>query len=153
MGRGRSRLCGGDADDGDAELIGEVEEFDLVDHDDIAGGEGEAAAAVLVHVLDGADADGWDIGPAVVPGACALAERPATRAAEDADAVDHAVGAFYGFDGDDVAVADGDRLADVEAESLGEEGPGEGDVGALVGGGLTAGHDAGFGEGVGDGCG
>lgn len=141
-----SALDDGDADDGDAEFVGQVEEFLSIDHDDVAGGECEAPAPVLVEVSDGGESDGWDVAAPVVPGASALAEGPALGLAEFTDTLDHAVGAFDGFDGDDVAFADGDGLSDVEAEGFAEERPDEVDVGGLCGGWLAFGHDAGGGE-------
>ncbi len=146
-------MAGGDTDDGDAEFVGALDHFGLLEHDDVADGEGEAASAIGVHVFEGVDADGRDIAAAVVAGAGALAEGPAFGAAEAAGAGDHFVGAFDGFDGDDIAFADGDGLADVEAEGFAEHGPDEVDIAALFGGGAGAGHDARGGEFVWDGGG
>src|SRR5205823_3452151 len=99
----------------------------------VARGQGQAAAAVVVEILDRLHADGGDIGSAVVPGAGALEEGPAGGAAGLGDPLDHAVGPLDGLDGDDIPVADGDRLADVQAQDLGQERPGELDVGPLLG--------------------
>lgn len=65
------------ADDGDAELVCEVEHFCFVDHDDIADGECEASSSGGVEVSDGVRADGWDVAAPVVACACAFAECPA----------------------------------------------------------------------------
>jgi len=108
---------------------------------------------VGVEVFDGFEAHGGDVGAAVVAGAGAFAEGPTRVFAEGAGALDHAVGALDGLDGEGVAAADGDGLADVEAKDLGEERPGEGDVGALLGGGVDLAHDAGGGHLFGDGGG
>ncbi len=135
-------LGGGDADDGDAQLVSQADHVVLVEHDDIARGQGEAAAAVGLEVFDGVDAHGGNVGTPVMAHARALDQGPALGAAELADAVDHAVGAFDGLDGDDIPLANGDGLANVQAENLGEEGPDKVDVGLLLGRRLTLGHYA-----------
>src|SRR5262245_60732780 len=88
---GRSGLAGRYADDGDAQTVGKGEHLRLVDHDHIARGQGQAAAAVVIEILDGLGADGWDIAAAIVPGASALEQGPSARAAGFADALDHPV--------------------------------------------------------------
>lgn len=56
-----SAHAAGHAHDGDAGLVGEFEDFLAFDHDDIAGGECEAAGAGRGHHLDGHGPDGGDI--------------------------------------------------------------------------------------------
>ncbi len=60
------------------------------------------------EVFDGLKADGGDIGTAVVLGAGAFGEGPAASFAEGGGALNHSVGAFDGFDGDDIEIADGE---------------------------------------------
>ena len=87
--------------------------------------------------------------PHVLVGVGGLAEDPSLALTEFAGTFDQAVGAFHGFDGDDVAVFAGEGLADEEFVDAFEEGPGEVDVDLDGGGGFGAGHDAFGGEGFG----
>jgi hypothetical protein len=150
---GAKRIASDDlrnADDGDAEVVGEVDHAFLLEHDDVASGEGDASAASGGELLDRGGTDGRDVAATVVTDAGAFAEGPAAGAAETCDALDHLVGTFDGFDGDDVTLADGEGLADVEAEQVVHHAPGELDVGLLLGGGLGAGHHADVGHLIGD---
>ena len=47
-----------DADDGDAEVVGEVDHAFFFEHDDVARGEGDASAAGGGELLDGGGTDG-----------------------------------------------------------------------------------------------
>lgn len=136
----------GDADDGNFEFVGAFDHLYAVEHNDIARGDRQAGPAVFGEVLDGLETDGGDIGSAVVLGAGALGEGPAAAFAEGGCSLDHAIGAFDGFDGDYIQIADCERLPDVESEEFSEHGPDEIDVGLLGSGRLCEGHDAGLGE-------
>ncbi len=101
---------------------------------------------MLVHVLEGLDPNRRHIRSTIVLGAGALHQGPPPASAQLARAGDHLVRAFDRFDGDHIAITDGERLPDVESEQLGEERPHELDVRALVRAGLGRGHHAWFGE-------
>jgi len=132
--------------DGDLEFVRFLDHLDAVEHDHISRGDRETRAAVLCEVFDGLESNGGNIGSAVVLGASAFGEGPSAFLAEFAGAFDHAVGAFDGFDGDDIEIADAQRLSDVEAQEFGEHGPHEIDVRLLSRGGLGERHHAGLGE-------
>ena len=117
-----------DADDGDAQLVGQADHFVLLEHDHFARREREATGAGGVQHADGVDAHGGNVSPAVVAHAGGFDECPALGPAQAAGTLDHAVGAFDGFDGDDVTFAHGDGLADVQAQQRGHLGPGPLDV-------------------------
>jgi len=146
------RSCGqwsvrdGNADDCDLEFVRSLDHLDSIEHDDISRSDRKARTSILREVLDGLESNGGDIGTTVVLGARAFRECPSAFLAEFTGAFDHAVGAFDGFDGDDIEIADAQRLSDVETQEFGEHGPDEIDVRLLSGGGLGERHHAGLRE-------
>lgn len=134
------------ADDGDFVAVGQFHDFTALEDDGFAGFEDEAACAGGVHFFDGLHADGGDVEAHVGVFVGDLDEGPAADFAELAGPLDHGVGAFEGFDGDDILVKDGDGLADIHAADGLADGPAGMDVAPLGFAGLAAGHDAGDGE-------
>ena len=145
-GRGQGTVGDGNADDCDFEFVRSFDHLDAVEHDHISRGDRETRAAVLCEVLDGLESNGGDIGPTVVLGAGAFGKGPSALLAEFPGALDHSVGAFDGFDGDDIKIADAQGLSDVQSQEFGEHGPHEIDVRLLCRSGLGEGHHAGLGE-------
>lgn len=145
-GGGQWSVRDGNTHDGDFEFIRSFDHLDAVEHDHIARGDRETRAAVLCEVLDGLESNGGDIGPTVVLGASAFGKGPSALLAEFTGALDHAIRAFDGFDGDDIEIADAQGLSDVQSQEFGEHGPHEIDVRLLCRSGLGEGHHAGLGE-------
>ena len=110
------------------------EAFDLVLFQDegAAGFEGEDGDAGLGAGFEGAGADAGDVEAEVVVFLGDFdGDGTAVLSREFSAALEAAVGAFEGFDGEDGPVFDNDELADVEAGGFVGDAKAEGDVGAL----------------------
>src|SRR4051812_32669885 len=92
------------ADDGDFVAVGQFHDLGAFEDDGFAGLEHEAACSRLMHFFDGLRADGGDVEAHIGIFIGDFEEGPAADFAELAGPFDHGIGAFEGFDSEDVLV-------------------------------------------------
>src|SRR5712691_11175091 len=125
------------ADYGDSIAVGQFDHFGFFEDDGFSEFEDNAGGAGGVEFVDGGGSDRGDVQPHVLIFVGDFDAGPAAGFAEGAGAFDHGIGAFEGFDGDDLTIEHGDGLADIHAADGDALLPAVADVVPLFGGGLA----------------
>src|SRR5881628_3464805 len=106
-----------DGNDGDSVLVRQLDHFLAVEHQSFTGGETETGGAGVDHGFNRRDADYRDIEAHVLIGLGDLDDgEPAAH--QPARAANHGVGPFHRFNCDAGAIANHNRLPQIESRDL-----------------------------------